>query len=204
MSKTRKEEHRIRITWGCALLVLLVLMVSESRWERIPILEESLFLIGCLLTGLGAMGRAWCSIFIAGRKDGVLVTQGPYAMCRNPLYFFSMLGAFGIGFATETFTMPIVVLLAFMIYYPRIIHEEEKRLKGLFGADYENYSHSVPCFFPKISLLKGAEPDEYPVSTRIVRHCLFEALWFVWIMGFIELIAAFHEVGVLKPLFVLY
>ena len=125
-------------------------------------------------------------------------------MCRNPLYFFSLLGAFGIGFATETLTIPFIILLSFGLYYPKIISAEEKRLKELFGEAFEDYCRSVPCFFPKVSLLKGAEPEGYPVSTRVVRHCLCEALWFVWIVGFIELAAAFHETGMIPSFFFLY
>ena len=149
MSKTRKEEHRIRITWGCALLVLLVLMVSESRWERIPILEESLFLIGCLLTGLGAMGRAWCSIFIAGRKDGVLVTQGPSRCAENRFNFFSMLGLSESDSQRKHSRCDRGFCSPFMIYYQESYMKKKKRLEGLFGRIYENYSHSCPLFFPR-------------------------------------------------------
>jgi protein-S-isoprenylcysteine O-methyltransferase Ste14 len=43
------------------------------------------------------LGRTWCSLDISGRKKRELVTVGPYALVRNPLYIFTLLEAFGIG-----------------------------------------------------------------------------------------------------------
>jgi len=47
------------------------------------------------------------------------------AMCRNPLYFFSLLGALGVGLTTETLLIPFVILIAFVGYYPNVIKSEE-------------------------------------------------------------------------------
>ena len=202
--KTNNERNRIRLTWLVAVGVTVLIALSSSIWEKHAVVEESLFMVACLLAGVGAMGRAWCSVFISGRKDGELVRLGPYAMCRNPLYFFSMIGALGVGLATETFTIPLILLFFFVLYYPGVITAEEKRLKDLFGESFETYRREVPCFFPKWSRLAGAEPNDYPVSTRTVRHCLFDALWFVWIVGLIELVSAFHEAGWLPTPLILY
>ncbi|MDO4576047.1 MAG: isoprenylcysteine carboxylmethyltransferase family protein [Planctomycetia bacterium] len=167
-------------------------------------LEEGLFFFACLLAGIGALGRAWCGVFISGRKDATLVRKGPYAMCRNPLYFFSMLGAVGVGMATETLSIPAVVLLMYAIYYPIVIRSEEKYLAERFGEDFDTYCHEVPCFFPRFSLLRGNEPGDYPVCTRTLRHNLFDTLWFVWLVGLIELLSALQDVGWLPVWWTLY
>ncbi|WP_245307485.1 isoprenylcysteine carboxylmethyltransferase family protein [Mesorhizobium sp. AA23] len=43
------------------------------------------------------LGRLWSILYVGGRKNDELVVSGPFSMSRNPLYFFSIIGAVGIG-----------------------------------------------------------------------------------------------------------
>ncbi|MGB4295037.1 MAG: hypothetical protein WBJ16_05340 [Smithellaceae bacterium] len=52
-----------------------------------PFVSSILFLMGAVLVGVASMGRLWCSLYIAGYKAEILVTEGPYSITRNPLYF---------------------------------------------------------------------------------------------------------------------
>ena len=86
--------------------------VSSSAWEiKAPFFNTILFFIGIILVGIASLGRLWCSLYIAGYKTDNLVTEGPYSMCGNPLYFFSFIGALGIGFASETLLVPVIGML---------------------------------------------------------------------------------------------
>src|SRR4051812_14485555 len=58
--------------------------------------------LGFLCVTVACLGRIWCSVFIAGHKDEMLVTTGPYAACRHPLYALSMLGALGLGLTSRS------------------------------------------------------------------------------------------------------
>ena len=185
-----------------AIFFLIVILFSSSRWEGLSFTSNVLFLFGCILVGIASLGRLWCSIYIAGYKNDTLVTLGPYSISRNPLYFFSMIGAAGVGLATETLLIPLALVLLFLIYYPNVIRSEEKRLLSIHGAKYEEYRDNTPFFFPKISLLR--EPETYTVNPRILRKNIFGALWFVWLMGIIELFEAFHETGILPIYFRIY
>ncbi|MBN2077581.1 MAG: isoprenylcysteine carboxylmethyltransferase family protein, partial [Spirochaetes bacterium] len=60
----------------------------------------------------------------------------------------------------------------------------------------------VPSFFPSISKLK--EPEEYIVKPIIFKRHLFDALWFIWLVGILEVIEAFHELNVLPVIFKIY
>ncbi len=135
-------------------------------------------------------------------KKNTLITLGPYSISRNPLYFFSFLGALGVGLATETLAIPFILAVAFGLYYPFIIRDEESTLKKLHGTTFEDYVRRVPRFFPKISLLN--EPAEYSVQPRIYRKHIFSALWFIWIIGFLELIEGLHELNILPTWFPIY
>jgi hypothetical protein len=143
-----------------------------------------------------------CSLYIGGYKNTTLVTSGPYSISRNPLYFFSMIGGAGLGLATETLLIPVVIVILFLVYYPSVIRSEERRLLSLHGERFEAYRRNTPALFPKLSLLK--EPETYMVYPKVFKRNIFRALWFIWLVGILEIIEAFHETGVLPTYFRIY
>ncbi|MDR3153712.1 MAG: isoprenylcysteine carboxylmethyltransferase family protein [Deltaproteobacteria bacterium] len=166
------------------------------------ILSECEFYLGCFLAVLATVGRLWCAQYIAGYKDGVLVTEGPYSVTRNPLYFFSFMGGMGAGFATETILLPAVIFAGFLMIYPATIRAEEKKLSLMFGDAYRAYAASVPRFFPKLSLFR--EPEEYVIKTKTYRRAGVEAMLFVWIIILFEIFEELGETGAIPALFSIY
>lgn len=197
------QQVRILLTRLFVGLVVTLLFVSGGKLEaQSPILDSFLFLSGCIFAGVASLGRLWCSLYIAGHKTKDLVITGPYSICRNPLYFFSMLGGVGIGLITETITIPVVIFIVFKIYYLYVIRFEEKKLRAIHGQEYEDYFKTTPQFWPRWSLL--TEPEEYVVNPRLFKRHMFSALWFVWLIGILEVIEALRETGILKTYFNLY
>ena len=196
-------KYRIGISRIFVVALVLVIVFSGSAWENQEhFITSILFMIGCVLVGIATLGRLWCSLYIAGYKKDVLVTAGPYSMCRNPLYFFSLLGAVGVGFASETLTLPAVLFLIFTIYYPFVIRSEEAELRKLHGDRYKTYFETVPRFIPNLSKLQ--EPKEYVVRPVIYRKHMFDALWFVWLLGIMEIIESLHEINIIPIVFNFY
>ena len=197
------EKLRIHISQIVAVLLIMFICVSRSLWEdKAPFVTMVLSLLAVFLVGVACLGRLWCSVYIAGYKTDHLVTQGPYSMCRNPLYFFSLLGALGIGFASETFLIPILILIGFLAYYPLVIKSEEAELAKLHKTEFEIYFKKVPRFFPKISYL--SEPEEYIVKPVIFKKHMFSAIWFLWLLGILEVIEELQELKVLPAIFDIY
>ena len=89
-AKSLNERFRTLISLIFGLAIGCSLLFGESRWETSPLIEESLMLLACFMAGIGAFGRIWCSLYIAGYKNNVLVTDGPYSMCRNPALFLQL------------------------------------------------------------------------------------------------------------------
>lgn len=201
--KSFNERARTTVTFIFVFFIIGSLLLGTSRWEVSPLVEESLMLAGCFFAGVGAFGRVWCSLYIAGYKNNKLVTSGPYALCRNPLYFFSFLGGTGVALATECFTLPLLVILAFASYYPAVIAREKKRLQELFGEEYDRYCQNVPSFFPRLGK-RISEPDTYVVNPKVFSHNIIDALWFIWIIGILEFISALHDTHILPTLYRLY
>jgi hypothetical protein len=113
-----------------------------------------------------------------------------------------MIGVIGIGFATKTFTFPLLFIILFVPYYILIIKSEEKRLKEYFGAEFEEYTKRVPALFPNFSAFR--EPDDYNVKPSVYRTHILSAVWFVWAVGILELINGMKEIGLFTPLWSFY
>jgi protein-S-isoprenylcysteine O-methyltransferase Ste14 len=194
---------RILKTRLFAVILVLVLLFSRSAWEtKAPLIPAVLFLAGLHLGAIAALGRLWCSLYIAGHKDATLIQQGPYSLCRNPLYFFSFLGAIGVGMATGTFTVPVLLAVSFLLYYPSVIGKEEAKLREMFPGQFDDYCARVPRFFPK--RLNFVEPDSCVVNPVTFRKHIMSALWFVWIIGWLGFVVQLHGWGLIPVFFRLY
>jgi protein-S-isoprenylcysteine O-methyltransferase Ste14 len=197
------QQVRLNLSRLFVVLLIVLVAITGSQWEtRAPLVSAILFLAGCLLAGIASLGRLWCSLYIAGHKTRHLVTEGPYSLCRHPLYFFSFLGGIGVGLASETLTVPVLILAAFAIYYPYVIRFEENKMTAQHGEIYGAYCRQTPRFWPRWFLL--IEPEEYSVYPKTFRKHLFSALGFIWMIGVFELIEMFRELGMLPTFVVLF
>lgn len=203
MAKGPIERLRIPLSRCYLAGVVGLIVVSDSAWTaRGPAVGTVLFCLGVFLAGLGAMGRLWCSLYIGGRKSKTLVTDGPYSLCRNPLYLFSLAGGLGVALSSETLAIPGMMALGFGVFYPLVIRAEERKLQGRHGAPFEQYLRRVPRFIPRLSGFH--EPQQCTVNPVLFRKSLASALWFVWLVAAMEMVKLLHTLGVLPVWFSLY
>jgi protein-S-isoprenylcysteine O-methyltransferase Ste14 len=107
--------------------------------------------LGFMLVTLACLGRIWCSVFIAGHKDETLVTSGPYAACRHPLYGLSILGALGLGLTSKSvlLCLLVVALIAALAVYAASC--EEQFLADSFPEDFKSYVVTTPnMWWPRL------------------------------------------------------
>lgn len=91
----------------------------------------------------GTSGRnTLCQKAISLNKSGL------YSIVRHPLYLGNFFIWLGISMFVRHWTLSIICLLIFWLYYERIIFAEEEFLKKQFGAEFENWACKTPCFFP--------------------------------------------------------
>jgi protein-S-isoprenylcysteine O-methyltransferase Ste14 len=186
-----------------AVAVLITFAVGAGYWSvGYPLTEKSLFIIGLAFASVGAVGRAWATSYISGQKLKSLVTTGPYSLCRNPLYFFSLLLGVGLGFCTETFTMPILIAAVLTGLYYFQIKNEEARLHRKFGTTYDMYLAEVPCFFP--SHRNFSEPEEITISPKLLKKGLFGIGFLLLLIGVLQFLQGLQQVGLLPVLFRIY
>jgi len=190
---------RIASTRILAALLFLLLLVSDHYWSKDGFVDPAFESIGLFLIVVSALGRLWASMYIAGYKQGRLVTDGPYSMVRNPLYVFSFIGAVGIGFASERLLILAILVVAFLLYYPHTVKSEEEYLLGKHGEAFTQYQERTPRFIPRLSLLH--EPDTYIVNARAFRKTFLDTGLIVLVYILIEAIERLHEAGILPVLF---
>lgn len=108
--------------------------------------------IGCLVAG--ELLRIW-SVSHAGKftrsrriKAQALITSGPYAYIRNPIYVGNFL--IGLGFVLLSGALPFipVFLALFGMQYSVITCEEEKFLREKFGDEFDRYCSRTPKYIP--------------------------------------------------------
>lgn len=78
-----------------------------------------------------------------------LVTDGPYAYTRNPMYLGHLLFLAGLVGATWS---PIALACA-LWQYRRLaarVRVDEERLERIFGDEYREYVTSVPRWLPRL------------------------------------------------------
>lgn len=93
------------------------------------------------------MGRNW-SIVARTRADHELVTTGPFAYVRHPIYsaMALILLALAIGLGNEWRLIVALPLYALGTWLR--IAEEEKLLRAMFGPAYDGYAARVARFIP--------------------------------------------------------
>ena len=192
MARGPTEKIRILLTRILMGALGVLVLFTSSKWET-SIVSSSLFMVGCAFVSIGTIGRVWSSLYIAGRKTKSLVTTGPYSLCRNPLYLFSLIGAIGVGLATETLFIPALLAVGFAFYYPWVIRSEERRLRETHGEAFEAYCRTTPAFWPRFAGLH--EDQTYLVNAITFRRHIVDALWFVWLVGALEIVEQLHELG---------
>jgi len=134
-----------------------------------------LLLIGAILCLAGELLRI-ASLRHAGgatrtRSVGApgLVSSGPYAHTRNPLYFANMMLYCGFAFASGALApyLFVAALLFFSWQYGMIISLEEGTLKKLFGEEYAAYCKSVPRLWPSFSNQGKKIPAPYSMMEAL-------------------------------------
>jgi protein-S-isoprenylcysteine O-methyltransferase Ste14 len=157
--------RRREIEWGRAMRIALpepFLLAAATGWLALfgPIAPISgawslAFWVGGCAASFGILLFVWALIANRGvgtghytEEDQILVTTGPYALVRHPLYCAAVFVWLGLAltqldWALLTFSFAYVVPAHF--FYAR---DEEEMMVREFGASYSDYRERVHMLFP--------------------------------------------------------
>jgi protein-S-isoprenylcysteine O-methyltransferase Ste14 len=193
IQKRRKDWLRGVIGAG-ALLLLFV----GSRWPDDGAVHEVFENIGLVLILACIAGRAWCILYIGGRKTNELVQLGPYSVSRNPLYLFSFIGSMGIGLQSGSLVVGFLCLVMAMAVFVPVVQKEEEVLARSFGEEFAAYRRRVPRFGPRLSAWRDAEMVSF--SPTLLYSTVRDSLVFACAYPIFELIGALQDAGYLPVL----
>jgi protein-S-isoprenylcysteine O-methyltransferase Ste14 len=94
--------------------------------------------------------RASPDTFLEFQQSRKLLTPGPYAFSRNPMYLMEL--GFWFGWALFYGSLPVLIgfLIWFILFNFVIIPYEEHDLERRFGEVYRQYKQVVPRWLGKI------------------------------------------------------
>ncbi len=107
--------------------------------------------LGGLMVSFGLVIRTVASGQV--RKNQELITTGPYAYVRNPLYLGSIIIAIGFAVAGRDKWVAIAILVMFVLIYVPVIRGEEIFLRKQFPG-FDDYARRVPSLLPRTLLFR--------------------------------------------------
>ncbi|HEY9180598.1 MAG TPA: isoprenylcysteine carboxylmethyltransferase family protein [Candidatus Baltobacteraceae bacterium] len=121
--------------------------------------------------------RVWGSSYLTAATvwsvnslTGSLITGGPFAYTRNPLYLGNVLMALGIGAFAPPFGW-LFINLAQMAFIVMLIRWEERGMRERHGDAFDAYCAYVPQFFPRLT--PGAISSLHPSAGEGLRAEIF-------------------------------
>jgi protein-S-isoprenylcysteine O-methyltransferase Ste14 len=177
MSKEKISALAFRFRGGVWTLFFLLVLFFIRRRTPAPTM-------GLIAVALGQGIRFWAAGSIGQYRGEIvgaaeLVTWGPYAFARNPLYLGNAL--IGVGWCAlsgnpKAFLLFFVVFM--ILYVTLVIPYEENYLKRLFPDDFARYSDRVGRFFPlrTPTLADLSGPFDWGVLWKSERHSLWVTL----------------------------
>jgi protein-S-isoprenylcysteine O-methyltransferase Ste14 len=182
----------LKIAFAPAILIMLFVWRS---WEDESMTDFIIEWFGYLLLLAGIGLRMWSTLYIGQRKSKQLITDGPFSMCRNPLYFGSLLIAVGVSLSFENFVLLAFVLIVLVPTHLLVIFAEEAKLMKDFGPSYEQYKKNVPRLWLTFSRFKTSSVIE--VSTRALTRATMEMIVLLLIPPLGDLVELLHARGIL-------
>ena len=187
VQRVRKAALAIGLVAAVALAVF-----TRSDWGG-GAMHERVEAAGLLAIIVCIVGRAWCSLYIGGRKRAEIVDRGPYSISRNPLYVFSFLGAFGVGAQTGSLNLAaLFTALAIGVFYATV-RREEAWLSEAFGPAYGAYVARTPRFWPDLS--KWRDEGALEIQPRFFLTTLRDGLVFLLAIPLFESIEMLQHIG---------
>ncbi|OGO26321.1 MAG: hypothetical protein A2136_01865 [Chloroflexi bacterium RBG_16_54_11] len=168
--------RRILRTRYLVIATLLFMAIIIILWRPLPVqipliprMMVSLFgaalyfaSLGLYIWGLWSLGKnfnASSGFGVRLQQAHALITQGPYAYIRHPMYLAVILACWGGLLLYRTWSMLICAILMFGLIVRA--HKEEQALAGAFGNQWESYRRNVPGWFPIIRAIARKDNNNH-------------------------------------------
>lgn len=135
--------HQTFVLFPLAVLASQLLRGRSPRLHWAPVLLAGY----ALYRGAGDVRNARAGGHGMESTPAVLVTDGPYAKVRNPMYLGHLLFLAGLVGATRS-RLALLLFLRQLVRFKERVALDETRLEQLFGDEYRGYRVRVPRWIP--------------------------------------------------------
>jgi protein-S-isoprenylcysteine O-methyltransferase Ste14 len=156
----RLEPVASRVLRALTILIAIVLFSTTRiplRWLYIQLWPAGLWpfwlgaaaMIAGLLFAVWArehLGRNW-SQAVTIKRGHELITTGPYAVVRHPIYTGMLAGLLGTAIALSQVRGFIACVLFFVMFWLKL-RKEEQWMRSQFGETYISYAHQTAALVP--------------------------------------------------------
>jgi protein-S-isoprenylcysteine O-methyltransferase Ste14 len=154
-----------RLFIGLAVALIGIALLSPKPFfgpgNRVTQGIAILLVLGGLAIRAWGSGSAGTHTRSATIQAPRLVTGGPFAYVRNPIYTGTMCLGFGMALLIGDPLAFLLAAIAFAILYFSIVPAEEHFLQQQFGAEYSRYCEAVPRLIPRLVPWRGREPAPF-------------------------------------------
>lgn len=158
-SKHTVRRRWLGIWWRGGIIVSVIVLFNLRQGSSRPtgaLPFPALNVLGLLCAAAGVALAVWARLYLgrnwgmpmAVKEDPELVTSGPYAYIRNPIYAGILLALLGSALVDWWWAVPLVWSAAYFVYSAR---QEEHLMRQTFpdtyGAYYKRTKMLVPFVF---------------------------------------------------------
>ena len=143
------------------IFLIAIVLLSTTRiplpWLYLELWPQGLwpFWLGAAITVAGLLFAVWARVHLGRNwsrsvtiKQGhELITTGPYAVVRHPIYTGILTGFLGMAIAISQVRGFIVVVLVFFAFWLKL-SMEEKWMRSQFGETYAAYARQTAALVP--------------------------------------------------------
>ncbi len=151
--KSLVQHYRRQFTAAGVTLMAVALILTDRQLYGTYV-GLLLYWLGALAISVAALGRFWCYVYNSGKRDKVVITEGPYSVCRNPIYLFSILASVGLGLIAQSCVLPMLFGALAIVFYLHIISGEEAKMAYLHGERYTSYLGRTQRLLPTFAKFK--------------------------------------------------
>jgi len=147
----------LRVLTFLIAIVLLSTTLIPLRWLYLPLWPSGFwpFWLGAAVTIAGLLFAVWArehlgsnwSRSVTIKQGHELITTGPYAAVRHPIYTGILTGFLGSAIAISQVRGFIVFVLIFLVFWVKLRMEEEW-MRSQFGETYATYARQTAALVP--------------------------------------------------------
>jgi protein-S-isoprenylcysteine O-methyltransferase Ste14 len=198
MARPFRQRIRIQILWLLSFFLIATVLTTQPLIPYNTFWHSAMVACGEITLIFGILGRLWSALYVGGRKNLELVTDGPYSLCRNPLYFSSMLAVIGACLISGSIVVATLFPAAFLVVFLYTARREARHLSSVFGGLFDEYARRTPLLIPNLRAFRGTDVR---ISSEVLMKTARDSVFLILLIPGMKILAYLQATTLWKPAF---